>query len=166
MTERDPAPQPLPDLTPTRLPGVGHRLDLRDEDGAVVSVVRRKDGTLELHHGAHITILGPIEARALGVLASGHLVLQPELLARTETVLGGLEFDWITVPPGAQAVGRSIEELAIRRRTGVTIVAILRGSLPVVDPDPQQRIEAGDELVVACRADDRAALERYLVEGT
>jgi K+/H+ antiporter YhaU regulatory subunit KhtT len=48
----------------------------------------------------------------------------------------------------------------------VTIVAILRGSLPVVDPDPQQRIEAGDELVVACRADGRAALERYLVEGT
>ena len=158
-------PIPDQDFTPTRLPGVGHRLDLHDEDGATVSAIRRKDGTLELHHGSHITILGPIEARALGVLASGHLVLKPELLARTATVLGGLEFDWITVPAHARAVGRSIEELAIRRRTGVTIVAILRGSLPVVDPDPQQRIEAGDELVVACRADDRAALERYLVEG-
>ncbi len=156
---------PGPDPAATRLPGVGHRLDLLDEDGATVSVIRRKDGTLELHHGAHVTILGPIEARALGSLASGHLLVRPELLARTAAVLGGLEFDWITVPPGAHAVGRSIEELAIRRRTGVTIVAILRGSLPVVDPDPQQRLAAGDELVVACRTEDRDALERYLVDG-
>ena len=158
-------PIPHQDLTPTRLPGVGDRLDLHDEDGATLSVIRRKDGRLELHQGAQVTVLGPLEARALGVFASGHLVLRPELLARTATVLGGLEFDWITVPADAKAVGRSIEELAIRRRTGVTIVAILRGSLPVVDPDPQQRIQAGDELVVACRADDRATLERYLVEG-
>ena len=165
MNDHDPAPPPRPDLAATRLPGVGHRLDLRDEDGAPLSVIRRKDGTLELHHGTDLTILGPIEARALGVLASGPLVARPVLLARTAAVLGGLELDWITVPPNAHAVGRSIQDLAIRRRTGVTIVAILRGSLPVVDPDPEQRIEAGDELVVACRADDRDALERYLVEG-
>ena len=74
---------PGPDPAATRLPGVGHRLDLLDEDGATVSVIRRKDGTLELHHGAHVTILGPIEARALGSLASGHLLVRPELLART-----------------------------------------------------------------------------------
>ncbi|MBX3287254.1 MAG: hypothetical protein KF703_18035, partial [Actinobacteria bacterium] len=164
-TDHDPPTRSRPDLAATRLPGVGHRLDLRDEDGATVSVIRRKDGTLELHHEHGLTILGPVEARALGVLASGHLVARPELLERTAAVLGGLELDWITVPAGARAIGRSIEELAVRRRTGVTIVAILRGSVPVVDPDPEQRIEAGDELVVAGRAQDRDALERFLVEG-
>ncbi len=42
---------------------------------------------------------------------------------------------------------------------------ILRGSQPLVDPDPQARLEVGDDLVVACREDDRAALERFLAEG-
>lgn len=156
-TSRPPRPEPLP--------FVGHRLELTDEGGDRLVVVRRKDGTVELHVGASATILDPVAARALGALASGHLVVRPELLDRADAVLGGLELDWVRIPAGAVAVGRTIEELAIRRRTGVTIVAILRGSVPVVDPDPSQRLAAGDELVVACRADDRDALERFLVEG-
>ena len=54
----------------------------------------------------------------------------------------------------------------MRRRTGVTIVAILRGLLPIVDPDPTVRLEAGDDLVVVCRGEGPAEFERYLVEGT
>jgi TrkA domain protein len=150
---------------PERLPTVGHLLDLHDEDGHPVQVVRRKDGTLEVHADGRTTILDPVQAQALGLLASGHIVVKPELVARTSAVLGGLELDWVTVAPGAAAVGRSIEQLAIRRRTGTTIVAILRGSLPVVDPDPQERLQVGDELVVACRPEQRDALERYLVDG-
>lgn len=153
---RPPVPEPLP--------AVGHRLELIAEDGERLVAVRRKDGALELH-GRDITVLDAVSARALGALAAGHLVVAPELLDRADSVLGGLELDWVRVPPGAAAVGRSIEDLAVRRRTGVTIVAILRGSVPIVDPDPNQRLEAGDELVVAGRAQARAELERFLVEG-
>ena len=84
---------------------------------------------------------------------------------RTADVLGGIEFDWVTVPRGAWVVGLTIEQTAVRRRTGTTIVAILRGSLPVVDPDPNQVLEAGDELVIVCRPGERRAFERFLVEG-
>lgn len=150
---------------PERLPAVGHRLELTAEDGERLVVVRRKDGALELH-GPTVTVLDPVAARALGALATGHFVVAPELLDRADAVLGGLELDWVRVPPGAAAVGRSIEDLAVRRRTGVTIVAILRGSLPIVDPDPNQRLEAGDELVVAGRAEARAELERFLTAGS
>ena len=150
---------------PEALPFVGHRLELHADDGTAVVAVRRKDGTLELHLGGVASVLDPASARSLGALASGHLVVRPELLDRAASVLGGLELDWVRVPVGAAAVGRSIEELAVRRRTGVTIVAILRGSVPVVDPDPSQRLAAGDELVVACRAEERDGLERFLVDG-
>jgi len=70
------------------------------------------------------------------------------------------------VPQGSWVVGLTIEQVAVRRRTGTSIVAILRGSLPVVDPDPSQRLEAGDELVIVCRPGERAAFERFLVEGS
>ncbi|MEZ5137486.1 MAG: TrkA C-terminal domain-containing protein [Acidimicrobiales bacterium] len=164
MTNDEPA-RTLRAPIPRRLPGVGHHLDLHDDASRPVHAVRRRDGTLELHADGSIVVLDPLSARSLGALASGHLVVRPELLERADRVLGGLELDWIRLAPDAAAVGASIEELAVRRRTGVTIVAILRGSLPLVDPDPSMRLEADDELVVACRAEERSALERFLHEG-
>ncbi|HRW39505.1 MAG TPA: TrkA C-terminal domain-containing protein [Aquihabitans sp.] len=164
MTNDDPTARPAAPI-PRRLPGVGHHLDLHDDTGRPVQAVRRRDGTLELHAEGAVVVLDALSARSLGALASGHLVVRPELLERADRVLGGLELDWIRLAADAAAVGASIEELAIRRRTGVTIVAILRGSLPLVDPDPTTRLEAGDELVVACRAEERASLERFLHDG-
>ena len=157
-----------PDPSIVRLPGVGAQLEVHDVDGKVVRAVRLLDGTVELHPapGAEPVVLGPAASSSLGAFAAGHFLLTPRLRERIDDVLGGLAFDWVTLPAGAHAVGRTIEELAIRRRTGVTVVAILRGLLPIVDPDPTVRLEAGDELVVACREADLATLERFLVEGT
>ena len=151
----------------SRLPGAGHRLDLSDEDGQPLPVVRRKDGTLELHHGTadRVTILSPAQARALGAFSSGHFSMRPDLIERTADVLGGIVFDWVTVPPGAWVAGLTIEQTAVRRRTGTTIVAILRGSIPIVDPAPSERLEAHDDLVIVCRPNERAEFERFLVEG-
>ena len=76
--------QPAPPPEPQRLPGVGQRLDLVDDDGRPVTVVRRKDGTVEIHAGDAHTYLPPTQARALGVLASGHFRMPPGLFERTE----------------------------------------------------------------------------------
>lgn len=147
---------------PQRLPGVGQRLDLADHDGRPVTVIRQKDGTLEIHHEGTSIDLPANQARALGALASGHFRMAPGLFERFDGVLGGIEFDWVTVPEGTWAAGRSIQELALRQRTGVTVVAILRGSLPILVTDPTQRIEVGDELVIVSPPDGRAALEDHL----
>jgi len=158
MTPDSPAPE--------RLPGIGQRLDLTDDDGRPVTVVRRKDGTLEIHgEGAHTYLPAP-QARALGALASGHFRMVPGLFERTEGVLGGIDFDWVTVPDGAWAAGLSIHDLALRQRTGITVVAILRGSIPILVTDPTQRIEVGDELVIVGPPDGRPALEQYLARGS
>jgi TrkA domain protein len=151
---------------PQRLPGVGQRLDLVDEDGRPVTAVRRKDGRLEIHAEGRVNVLTTTQARALGALASGHFRMAPGLFERTEGVLGGIDFDWVTVPEGAWAAGLSIGDLALRQRTGTTIVAILRGSIPIVVTDPSQRIEVGDELVFVAQPGGRPALERYLARGS
>ena len=53
-------------------------------------------------------------------------------------------------------------ELEIRHRTGVTVVAILRGAVPIVAPDPDTRLEAGDDVVIVCRPADLATGRDYL----
>ena len=62
-------------------------------------------------------------------------------------------------------MGRTIDELQVRRRTGVTIVAILRGPVPIVTPDPGLRLDERDELVVACSEADLDAFLAYMAGG-
>jgi len=149
-----------------RLPGVGLRLDLADVDGRAVHVVRRHDGSVEIHAGqAGPVRLDPDAAHSLAAFASGRYVMDQQIGAKLADALGGLRFDWVRIAPGWHAAGHTIEELAVRRTTGVTVVAVLRGSLPIVDPDPDLRLVPGDELVVACRQDALDGLERFLREG-
>jgi TrkA domain protein len=74
--------------------------------------------------------------------------------------IGGLLIDWATVRPDSPAAERSIAELEIRRRTRMTVVAIIRpDDTSVIAPEPHETIRAGDQLVVAGRPED---LPRFL----
>jgi CPA2 family monovalent cation:H+ antiporter-2 len=46
------------------------------------------------------------------------------------------------------AAGKTIRELALRRESGVTIIAAVRGGKPTTNPSPDYRIEPGDTLVL------------------
>ncbi|RPH53058.1 potassium transporter Kef, partial [bacterium] len=48
----------------------------------------------------------------------------------------------------AFAAGRTIGELDLRRRTGTTIIAVVRGERSLTSPAPDLRLEAGDDLVL------------------
>lgn len=52
------------------------------------------------------------------------------------------------VQEGSPACGVSIRELDLRKRTGVTIIAIVRGEEPNTNPAPDATIEQGDSLVL------------------
>lgn len=152
---------------PTRLPGVGERIELRDTNGRKVSVVRRKSGHVEIHtpgSGEPIE-LEPAVAASAGAFVAGHYLLPPEVAQRIDDVLEMLVIDWVRVRPGDAAAGRTIADLEVRRRTGVTIVAILRGSLSIVAPDPGARLEVGDDLVIACRERDRDRFAKFVTGG-
>jgi TrkA domain protein len=150
-----------------RLPGVGSSLDLTDADGRPLQAVRLRDGSVELF--AHPTdgsvSLDPAAAASLGAFVSGHYLLRPDVSERIGDVLGGLVFDWVELGAEDHAVGRTIQELEVRRRTGVTVVAVLRGPTAVVAPEPDLRFERGDELVFACGPQDRDDFERFLQTG-
>lgn len=158
--ERDPTP-PI-----VRLPGIGERMDVTDAVGRPVQVIRRKSGATEIHAGPGVTIeLDDATTMAVGAFLAGHPVVDVHTARRLVDSVGGLRFDWVRLEPGDHAVDHSIASLGIRRRTGVSIVAILRRPAPLVDPDPEVRLQAGDELVIVCRPDDRAAFARFVKAG-
>jgi CPA2 family monovalent cation:H+ antiporter-2 len=48
----------------------------------------------------------------------------------------------------SMAVGQTIQELDLRRRTGVSIIALVRHDVPQTNPIPETRFAAGDVLVL------------------
>jgi CPA2 family monovalent cation:H+ antiporter-2 len=58
------------------------------------------------------------------------------------------------------AAGRSLEELDLRRKSGATIIAVVRGEASRTNPPPDHRLEVGDDLViVGSHAEIDAAFE-------
>lgn len=150
---------------PRVLPGIGAVLRLADNEGSAVDVVRLVRGDVEIHHdGPSPVVLDATTAQLLGSFAAGEYTLPPAVAERLADVPGGLAFDLVRLPADAGAVGRSIEQLQIRRRTGVSIVAVLRGPVTIVSPEPGTVLRGGDELVIACREGDRDPFVDYLRE--
>ncbi len=65
-------------------------------------------------------------------------------LMRGQAALGVQEFE---VQPASTFEGKSLGSLDLRRRSGVNILAILRGSEPISNPDADFTLQAGDHLI-------------------
>jgi len=157
-----------PDLTDHDLPGIGHSYELRTADGGRAVVVIHHSGRRDLYvvepgsdDPRAVVTLTDTQARTLGAILGG-AYFKPAVVEEIEAVIGGLLIDWFTLDAGSPAVGCSIAELEIRRRTGMTVAAIVRDPQPVTAPEPTERLQAGDQLVVIGRQEDLARLRRHL----
>lgn len=151
------------DVQEQELPGIGHRYDL-DAEGGRISVVIHHGGRRDLYvtedgrRGTPTVVsLNDDQARRLGTVLAG-AYFRPAAAQRIEALVGGLLIDWVTLRADSTGHGRSIAELEVRRRTGMTIVAILRGDDVIVTPEPSEVLHAGDKLVVVGRPED---LQRF-----
>jgi CPA2 family monovalent cation:H+ antiporter-2 len=75
----------------------------------------------------------------------------------------GLEVESLPVREGDWLAGRTLAEARLRARTGATVVSVSRGEATAVNPDPGDRLEAGD---VLCLVGDESqiTLARALAE--
>jgi TrkA domain protein len=151
------------------LPGIGHRYELRAVDGGRVVVVIHHSGRRDLYAFSPtgeepdaVVTLTDSQARTLGAILGG-AYFKPAVVEEIEAVIGGLLIDWITLEAHARGAGRTIAELAIRQTTGITVVAILRDHTPLISPPPEERLQAGDQLVVIGRQEDLPRFERHVV---
>ncbi|HKJ54825.1 MAG TPA: TrkA C-terminal domain-containing protein [Nitriliruptoraceae bacterium] len=142
-------------LNETALPGIGQRVEFTTDEGRRVGVVQHHTGRREVFvcspddpDRSQLTVrLSEDEAHSL-VESLGVLQIDEGQGPRTYEV-EGLVFEWLEVEPGSPTVGHSIADLAIRTRTGASVVAVLRESGPVPAPEPEFVLDVGDTLVVA-----------------
>lgn len=147
-------------ITQRDLPGIGRAYDCAAEDHGKVMVVVHHTGRRDLYvnPGGHeepvAVALSDDQARRLGGILSG-TDFKPAVVAQVEAVIGGLLIDWATVRKDSPGRGQSIAELEIRRRTRMTVAAIVRADhTTIVAPEPDTLVEVGDQLVVIGRPED------------
>jgi TrkA domain protein len=157
------------DIHEVKLPGVGVRYEFEAADGNRLGVVAHRSGLREVYVARRddpdefrrVLGLSPDDARTLAELLGATRVA--EQLAELQQRIEGLVIDWLPVREDSPFAGRPVGDTQMRSRTGVSVVAIVRGEDAVPAPGPEIGIQDGDYLVVVGTArgiEDAVALLR------
>ncbi|MBI2501841.1 MAG: cation:proton antiporter [Candidatus Latescibacteria bacterium] len=80
-------------------------------------------------------------------------------LAQLQHAASQLELTWLEIPPPSPCAGRSIQELAIRTRTGASVVGLIRSGVLYPNPTADHRLAAGDLVGVLGTAEQLVAFQ-------
>src|SRR5262249_26945778 len=110
-----------------------------------------------------------LHARAQGALAktlSEEPAPAPEESARVlPPMLRSAELRTTTLEPDSTAAGKLIAELALRTRTGASIVGIDRSGRNIINPGPDEELQAGDVVLLLGTAEQLARAIPALRDG-
>jgi len=143
------------DIQETDLPGVGKKYTLEETaNGDKISVVVHMEGKREIYlfegkseDPTSVMAFTDEEARKIGAILEGAFfrpIPTEELEKRFEELL----LEWYPLKADYPCVNKSISEIEIRRRSGASVIAIIRGSHTIPNPHPSTRVKEGDTLVV------------------
>lgn len=78
------------------------------------------------------------------------------------SVLRDADLQTVTIAGDSPAVGRLIRELELRTRTGASIVGIGRGGTNIINPGPDEDLQAGDQILLVGTPDQLRAAQTAL----
>lgn len=144
----------MTEINEVNLPGVGVRYEFETSEGKRIGVICHRTGLREIYvprpddpdQFTRTVGLSPDDARTLAELLGASRVAQQ--LTELQQRIEGLVIDWLPIREDSKYAGGTIGDAHIRTRTGVSVVAIVRGDEAVPAPGPEQRLAAGDYLVV------------------
>jgi TrkA domain protein len=157
------------DLIIEELPGIGRRYEMTGTNGGRIIVIITHSGRRIVHglnpsaDQASAVELTDRQARKLGAILGGAF-FKPAVVEELEAVFGNLLIDWVTLEEASPGAGKTIGELQIRRRTGVTIVAIVRDNQAITAPEPTETLRAGDRLLIIGRHQDSGPFHQLVVD--
>jgi TrkA domain protein len=141
-------------ISESELPGIGRRYEIVAAKGIRVVLVVHHSGRRDLYvlkrgqeEPACAVELTDDQARRIGAILGG-AYFKPAVVEEIEDIIGDFVVDWVTVTDDSPMVGHSIGDLQIRRRTGMSVIAIVRGKRSINAPDPSEVMNTGDRLVV------------------
>lgn len=144
----------MSEIREVKLPGVGVRFEFETTEGKRIGVISHRTGLREIYVSRvddpdefrRVLGLSPDDARTLAELLGATRVAQQ--LAELQQRIEGLVIDWLPVRADSAYAGRTIGDARLRTRTGVSVVAIVRGEDAVPAPGPEEPLNSGDYLVV------------------
>lgn len=144
----------MSEIREVKLPGVGVRYEFETAERRRVGVISHRTGLREVYVAreddpdefSRVLTLAPDDARTLAELLGASRVAQQ--LADLQQRIEGLVIDWLPLRADSAYAGRTIGDAQIRSRTGVSVVAILRGEDALPAPGPDEQLQSGDYLVV------------------
>lgn len=159
------------DVDVTPLPGIGVRQDFMTRAGRRIGVINYRDGRAELliYRADDPDATGssiPLTSAEAGTLAS--LLGAPHLVGHIADQHGdvpGIDTHQLMVMPGAPYDGHTLGESALRTRTGVSVVAVVRGAVVHPSPRPDFVFAGSDVLIVVGTGAGLAAAARVLEHG-
>ncbi|MEU7629288.1 cation:proton antiporter regulatory subunit [Nocardia sp. NPDC049220] len=155
----------------TALPGIGVRKDFEVHSGRRIGVVAHRDGDIDLivsklEDPDACAAQIPLTADEAAVLAN--LLGAPQLVASLNDDhrdLPGITTRQLPIGDDSPYDGRTLGETAMRTRTKVSIVAVMRAGHLHPSPGPDFTFTAGDLLVVVGTPDGLDAAARILTHG-
>ncbi len=143
------------ELRETPLPGFGKKYTLTLSTGEKITLVIYQSGQRELYlmeRGEEDPIcsvrLTDEEARELAFILGG-VRYQPLPSDKMSLIFRELVVEWVPVENTCPIAHKTLADLAVRRVTGASVIAILRGETIIPTPDPYHEvIQPGDILVV------------------
>ena len=158
----------MAEVRETKLPGVGVKHDFTTQDGREVGVLVHRDGRRDVvvydavdpDSCAMQVSFTADDTRTLAELLGTSQV--NEAVHAVQQELEGLTIEWLRLQPGSAVAGRTIGDGAIRTRTGVSVVAIIRDETAIPAPEPDLVLDE-DDVVVCVGTIDGLARVRDLV---
>ncbi|HVT72175.1 MAG TPA: cation:proton antiporter [Lacunisphaera sp.] len=154
----------LPDLADCRGRSLGE-LALRTRFGCTVAGIERQ-GVLVGNPNSDMILYPRDKVLLLGdpqQVADGKAFLQLASGAPVASHFDEVRMETIEVPPGSGLRDRTLAELALGRAFGVQVAGIRRGGQRILNPRSEEKIRAGDSLLVLGSPEQIAAFHAGLV---
>jgi len=157
----------------TDLPGIGKKFLLNARSGDKIVVIIHDDGRREIYHydldnpddSISMVTLDDEESRCIAAILGG-MTYRPQAL-EAEIALGDMVIEWYKIEAGAFAIGKTIGDLRIRRRTGGTIIAIVeQDQSKTINPGPESMIKGGATIVILGEKEQVKACKQLVFHGS
>lgn len=152
----------------TDLPGIGKKYSITTSNGDKIVTVIHLTGKREIFYFEKDDMEDPLcdivlneeEATQLGSVLTG-TYFKPEQEKLQEVLIKKLAIEWVKVSSDSPLANKKISELEIRKKTGVTVISIIRGEETIINPLPDEIIRPDDTLVLV---GTREQIEHFIKE--
>ncbi len=157
-------------LRSINLPGIGTKYELETEKKDIIAVFFLKNGNIQMYtlqngeETPSVAELSPPEARRLGSILTGAVMeADRESVEFAVSALSDLRISVHTYSVGKNIAGKSIEDLQIRAKSGVTVIAVSRADRNIINPAANFVFEEGDTIVAIGESDQLKRFEREIM---